>query len=133
MSFSIDVGKFAEAVNLKTTIVVRKIALDILRSVVLKTPVDTGRARGNWFVSVGDPVAKTTESVDTTGGTTINAGAVEINSASGDNSIFITNNLPYIGRLENGYSKQAPAGMVAVTMASLQAYIDKAVDDAKLD
>ena len=36
-------------------------------------------------------------------------------------TITVQNNLPYIDRLENGYSKQAPAGMVSVTLAGLQA------------
>lgn len=33
--------------------------------------------------------------------------------------IYIANGLPYILRLENGWSKQAPAGMVAITLAEL--------------
>jgi hypothetical protein len=31
-------------------------------------------------------------------------------------TIYLTNNLPYIRRLEEGYSQQAPAGMVALTV-----------------
>lgn len=34
--------------------------------------------------------------------------------------IFITNNAPYAELLENGSSKQAPNGIIAVTMASLK-------------
>ena len=37
-------------------------------------------------------------------------------------NVFITNNVPYIIELEDGHSKrQAPAGMVAVTFANLNA------------
>jgi len=35
--------------------------------------------------------------------------------------IFIVNGLPYINRLENGWSQQAPNGMVAITLAELPA------------
>lgn len=35
----------------------------------------------------------------------------------GSAAIFLTNNLPYIERLERGWSKQAPTGMVALTVA----------------
>jgi hypothetical protein len=36
---------------------------------------------------------------------------------------YIQNNLPYAQRLEDGWSKQAPAGMVALSLAELQAEI----------
>jgi len=35
--------------------------------------------------------------------------------------IYLTNNLPYAQRLEEGYSQQAPAGMVALTIQEFQA------------
>ncbi len=39
---------------------------------------------------------------------------------SGKRPIYITNNLPYISKLENGSSKQAPNGMVNLTMNEVQ-------------
>ena len=38
--------------------------------------------------------------------------------------IYIQNNLPYANRLENGWSNQAPAGMVALTIAEVEAQMD---------
>ena len=32
---------------------VRKIALDLLRKITMKSPVDTGRFRANWMTGIG--------------------------------------------------------------------------------
>ena len=37
--------------------------------------------------------------------------------------IYLTNNLPYAVPLEEGYSKQAPAGMVALTVQDFQSVV----------
>lgn len=103
------------------------IALDGLRRLVLKTPVDTGRARMNWNVGVGTIDATTTEQIDPSGQAAINDGAARLSgydTAQGFPIINLSNNLPYIGRLDDGYSQQAPAGMVALTLVELEAAYD---------
>jgi hypothetical protein len=94
----------------------RKVALELFRRVIYKTPVDTGRARANWQVTIGTPAAGTIEIDDTNGGATMSkATAASAGFKAGD-TIYLTNNLPYIRRLEEGSSQQAPAGMVALTV-----------------
>ena len=44
---------------------------------------------------------------------------------------YITNNVPYIMRLEYGSSKQAPAGMARITVAKWQRIVDGAVGAVK--
>lgn len=108
---------------------VRTLALSGLRSVVLKSPVDTGRFRANWHVSTGGPITAITEGFDKSGAPTIAKGSTAIGAyASLENfpPIVIQNNLPYAVRLENGYSAQAPAGMVALAVAELQAIVNTA-------
>ena len=41
-------------------------------------------------------------------------------------TIYLVNNLPYAVRLEYGWSKQAPAGMVRITAAEFQSIVDDA-------
>lgn len=123
--FSIDIDReFAEAQGEFLTII-RKIALDALSGIVRRTPVDTGRARGNWFVSFGDAGVEVSTSVDKNGQVTIQSGGAVIatyRQVDDMENIVIYNNLPYIVRLENGHSKQqAPAGMVEVTVTEIQA------------
>lgn len=105
--------------------VVRETALLIDRDLVLGTPVDTGRARANWQVNVGSPE---TESIPAyVGGAKGSTGAANAQAAIAQGeaaigarqpgqSIFISNNLPYIARLNDGYSAQAPAGFVQTTI-----------------
>lgn len=100
----------------------RAVSLQVLTGVVLKTPVDTGRARANWTVTLGGTSSATTEATDPSGGAAISAGSSEIaqvQTAPLGESVFIQNNLPYIERLEAGASKQSPGGMVAVTVAEV--------------
>lgn len=102
----------AEQVDKNTRKVVRQAALAADSAVVQATPVDTGRARANWVVSVGRPVFQTTPDVDPSGSTAIAQGVSAVRGYRGVGSIFITNSLPYIGFLEEGSSKQAPGGML---------------------
>ena len=115
-TFKLDVSKFIDKTSETADAEVRKICLDLLTGIVLKTPVDTGRARANWFTSIGSPSINVTESTDPSGSSTIANSLTAISKATGD-ILWITNNLPYIYRLEfEGWSRQAPAGMVRVTI-----------------
>lgn len=100
-------------------VIVRKLGLLALRGVVLNTPVRTGRARGNWQVTLGDPAEGDLERTDRSGGPTIASGASVIGGYRGFGKVSLTNNLPYIIPLEDGSSKRAPAGMVAITFERL--------------
>lgn len=92
--------------------VIAKMALSTFSSVVLATPVDTGRARGNWQPSFGSPATSATNNTDKGGGTTIASGSGLFARYEFGEKIFLTNNVPYIQRLNEGHSKQAPAGFV---------------------
>ena len=59
-----------------------KVGADLMAGLILATPVDTGQARNGW-------------QIDTAGGQTT-----------------VENRVPYINRLNEGHSKQAPAGFV---------------------
>lgn len=122
--FATQIDREFEAAMDEWRLIIRKIALEALSRIVLRTPVDTGRARGNWFVQIGGEGVEVTTEVDPTGAVTIASGGAVIGTyqqAKGFPVISIYNNLPYINRLEHGWSKQAPAGMVAVTVTELEA------------
>jgi len=100
---------------------VRMLVFEALSRIVLRTPVDTGRARGNWNIGAGDPDRSINETgFDKAGAETINGGQALLQAAGPDQVLYITNSLPYILPLEHGHSGQAPAGMVMVTLAELQ-------------
>lgn len=107
---------FVGVVEEQLTLRVRTIALDMLTEIVAKSPVDTGRFRGNNIVSVGAPVYTTTADVDAIGGETVSRGLSVMSGLEPFTQVFIQNNLVYAVPLEDGHSKtQAPAGIYGVS------------------
>ncbi len=119
--FTRDLASFSAGIEQEVNKVKRKAALQILTSVTLATPVDTGRARGNWNVRIGAPDGGASENKDRSGGATIAKGSAVISRALPNDTVFITNNLPYIVSLNDGSSKQAPAKFVErATQAAIE-------------
>jgi len=127
-TFSLDVKAFAAKVEEAADAAISKICLDLLKDIVLNTPVDSGRARANWQCSLNAPTSgEIAFSADTGSGITapkvsagstyaIDVGGIVASKASG-NIFWISNNLPYIYRLEfEQWSKQAPSGMVRLAI-----------------
>lgn len=95
--------------NLEKT--VRATALTVMTNIVSNTPVDTGRARNNWNADINNVDTSITDQANpnTTGTEKITAA---LGSYKAGDTINISNNLPYIRRLNEGHSKQAPANFV---------------------
>lgn len=127
--FSADIQKFIDKAKGNLDLVVRKVSLDMFRKVIVKSPVDTGRFKGNWQVAIGSIPAGTLE-IDDKGGTATIAKvtAEALNMKAGD-VIYLVNNLPYARALEYGHSKQAPAGMVRITIEEFNAAVNKAASE----
>lgn len=123
MSFSNQVGAFAKKAKSRVDRIRRKIAFTVFTRVILRTPVDTGRLRNNWYASIGTP----SDSVDDSTPDPMSSVISEIGKLHGDESIFLTNNLPYAEVIENGSSKQAPQGMVRVTLREFQSIVKGAI------
>jgi hypothetical protein len=113
MSFDSDIRRFSKKTGVAIDEAVRTVAFKAFGMIVKKTPVDTGRARGNWNVSV----ATIDRSVDAEAK---RPKAPSIKKGDGLKPIYIVNSLDYIQDLENGTSKQAPNGMVAITMNEIR-------------
>ena len=127
--FSSVIKRFAVQTKDKETLVIRKIAIECFRRIILGTPVDSGRARGNWQASTGSPANGETNTLDPTGAMTISAMVSEVAgwTPKDDLPAFITNNLPYIQRLNEGWSKQAPAHFVEQVIADMGGIVEAAV------
>lgn len=122
-SFSLDLSRLIEKANGQTEVAVRKVMMEAFRGVVLKTPVRTGRARANWTVGYNGPSNTVTDAEDKSGGATIGKIASEVQTVRVDDSmnVWLTNALPYVPKLEYGYSQQAPQGMVRLTLTEITA------------
>jgi len=94
------------------------------KSIVEKTPVKTGRARGNWMVSVGSPQWSEQESDKSPGGRiTIMREFAKRNEVDIEETAYIINGVEYVPHLERGTDKFPPFGMIAVTEQELKAKI----------
>lgn len=110
-----QISAIARGITRLTERSVRKITLELHGDLVRTTPVDTGWARANWLPRVGRPAQNAAGSRDNVGaaGTAAQTGIAQVLSymlARG--LVFVTNNVPYIERLNDGHSRQEPAGFV---------------------
>lgn len=122
-SFALDVRAFVEKAKGNAELAARKVVIEVVNSLVLKSPVDTGRFRANWNISYGTPVQTISDATDKSGSGAIQRGtAVGLTFPIGQ-TVWITNALPYALPLEYGSSKQAPNGMVRRTQAEFQGLV----------
>lgn len=110
MSETVRVINLLEGVAEKA---IRGIALEVTDRLIATTPVATGWARSNWIPSIGQSVDSpdgTRESFDGSqqaqGRATLSAYQLK------HGRIFVSNNVPYITKLNAGSSPKAPAGFV---------------------
>lgn len=86
-----------------------------------------GRFRGNWQFSIGAPTEGELDQVDPAGGVTLAKLRLQVEQLTIGQTAYIVNNLPYAVPLEYGHSKQAPGGMVRITLARFQQIVDEAI------
>jgi hypothetical protein len=110
---------------------IREVTNDVLIDVTLRihatlvsnppdgTPIDLGWASANWFINVGSPTTGNGGQADS--GSLGSREAAQASSVaqfvSGydytrGQTIHVGNNVPYIARLNAGWSQQSPAGFV---------------------
>lgn len=119
--WSIPPTAFVAQIENDLTKQARIIAMALLGEIVLRSPVDTGRFRGNTTVSIGAPVYSNSDTVDPSGSATISAGNAVLSGLKPYTVIYIQNNLPYAEKLEKGHSKQAPNGVFGLAFTGVAA------------
>lgn len=140
-NFTLDLEKFAAKVPNVSKAVVDKVCIDLLAKVVLRTPVGFppnwkspppagyvgGRLRASWNTAAGSP--DTTErDPDKSGSRAIGRGRAAVAARPVESDVYITNSLPYVQRVEyEGWSSQAPVGMLRVSVAEFQTFVSAAV------
>lgn len=125
--FAIQVSKWGHKALNDFERIRRRAIVALFSSVILGSPVDTGRMRGNWQISSRVPASGTVDVVDQSGKATIRKveDFVKQGLLDKDQVTYLTNNLPYSYSIEfggysgptekvrgDGFLKQAPKGMV---------------------
>lgn len=111
-----------------------KVALTLVGELASKTPVDTSQALSNWQVSLNEPISDSDktgpwfpgESGSTQGQSiraTIDEAKRIIEQRKPGDSIYISNVLPYIKRLDEGHSSQRPNGFVDSCLLITRLYL----------
>lgn len=116
-------------------------AIQVAEKVITRTPVDEGRARINWNPSINRYDDSTTEEKPGEAAATSRATSRATAEASklqlGD-TFTLVNGLPYIRKLEyggygsgpkttGGFSRQAPRGMVRITVDEFNAALREVI------
>lgn len=127
MSFADGLRRQCERAKGDVATVLRKTALELQTGMVMMSPVYTGRFRGNWQVGFGTVNPDVSSPDDLSGSAAIARTAAALANWTPGTTIWLTNSLPYARRLEYGWSKQAPGGMVRLTVQNYQAALKAAI------
>lgn len=111
-SFKARLNQRAREVQENSNEVVKQVAATVAQVVIYGTPVDTGHARANWLAGIGTEPTNEDPSEDEDGTATLIEIEGVLHTRKSEEDIYISNNVPYINRLNDGYSAQAPAGFV---------------------
>lgn len=140
-SFTLDLTRFAQKAGSNARLVVKKVVIDVSSSIVVKTPVGDpsqwvmaappgyvgGRARGSWQYAQGAPLETEPGGVDPSGAGPIARVRAGVETGDPATNHYITSTVPYMRRLEyDGWSRQAPNGMVRLTIEEYQRFVDNA-------
>jgi hypothetical protein len=140
MSFALDLQKFAEKTGKKADDAVGAIVVRISAELDRRSPVGDatywqhpapagyvgGRFRGSWNLGVGELPANV-ETVDPSGAATQGRIIATIPEQASGKVYYLFNATPYGRRIEEGWSRQAPQGVVGLTVIQFQRIVDDAV------
>jgi len=124
MTVQADIQKITLHLSQKTAQVLTLLMAETDARLKMKSPVDTGRFRASWTIGIGQ--------IDTTVAPDAQQGKVatpepRIPAITLGSTVYHANSLPYARRLEYGWSKQAPGGMVRLTAAEVPGIIQALV------
>ena len=117
--------RIAQITRKNVTKVMQIATVEFYRQVIIATPVDTGRARHGWNITVGSPSSIIPPEGNYTMPNIAEHGYETIVSVSPDQVIYITNRVHYIEKLNAGSSRQAPARFVELAAERVQSGISR--------
>ncbi len=142
-NFSNQIAEFNIDFSNLSDEVFRITVIKFFGQVVQASPVDTGRFRANWFVTTTAPTVRVEPNSEKSENEVNQRIVRKVNSSVGKRLFYLTNNLPYASVIEfggysksvkletllrnernpntptrrtsNGFSRQAPKGVVRIT------------------
>lgn len=139
-SFMLDLQKFREKTGEKADALVGKVVIEVAAELDRRSPVGDatywqnpppkgyvgGRFRGSWNLGV-DTLPANIETIDPSGSATMGRVIAAIPEKAAGKLYYYINATPYGRRIEDGWSRQAPQGLVELTAIRWQGIVDEAV------
>ena len=136
LRFSRNIRRHGSNIENNSVVLTKRVAKTALRSLVNGTPVDKGVARSNWRVSLGNVTrsvipayspgkklgideganAKAAISAGIAIINRLKVGAIRRGTGQAGQALYITNSIPYLGKLRSGHSSQQGADWVAAAL-----------------
>lgn len=113
--FARSVREAADGFNSSATAWVVNTTARLGGRIIDVSPVDTGQFKGGWHATIGAPERKLLNRLDPTGLVALGDILNTIREAGAGRVVYIQEDEPYAIPLEDGHSKQAPNGILAIT------------------
>lgn len=140
-TFSLDLQAFAKKAGARADLAVKRVVAGMAESIIEMSPVGDGvywkspppkgyvggRFRANWDYGFGAAPKRQFDVIDKSGAVSTQRILSGLATSPSAGIHFIANNLPYAKRIENGWSRQAPVGVVGVTVLKFNQVVRGAV------
>lgn len=139
-NFDDVISQWVLNVNDKVDDILQTIAIKVGEMVIQMSPVDTGRFRGNWQLSIDSGASSSLNRFDQDGTATLRELTSKARTFTAGQIAYIQNHVLYGYDLEygtyrgptakvtdEGFSRQAPAGMVRITEMRFLEIVNEAV------
>jgi hypothetical protein len=141
--FSLALREFAQKAGDRANQACKEVVLEFGSRLIVRSPVDTGRFRGNWFYSFGAVTHQVNNNDLAVAAHIFQAGGVGrpswTTAVNGLETLparvvggihYLQNNLPYALVLERGDAKRTAHAMVGLTVQDFQGIVDQAAQNA---
>jgi hypothetical protein len=139
-SFSVQLQQFADKANKRANDIVGRVIIGVAQRLDERSPVGDasywknkppkgyvgGRFRGNWQLGIGVVPSGETGRIDPSGAETLGTIIANVPDQPAGTVAYLTNNVPYGPRIEDGWSRQAPQGLVGLTAMEFQNIVNQA-------
>ena len=135
-SFELQIKEFENMTTEKSELLFKKVCFDLSNSIIMDSPVDSGRLRGNFQPDINSIQNDVLEIDDKSGSVTVAKVATTTNKLKLGQYFTLTNNLDYaihleFGTAKFGFSPKSPKGFIGINVMRFQTFVNQANKEIK--